>query len=310
MGLAMSIYGILQGRGPSGFGYSTTAEQVCRDLDLSGKRYLLTGSNSGIGLEMAKVLASRGATVLALARTRDKAEQVCAALATPGIAIECELSEPASVLTCVRTVQEMDLTLDGIIANAGIMALPGLQQKYDLELQFLTNHLGHFILVNGLLDRLSSSGRVVILSSSAHRMTPSGGIDFNNLSGNRGYKPWLAYGQSKLANLLFARSLGQRFQGSQRLACAVHPGVIRTNLGRHMHPLVRLFLSIAEPLFLKSIPEGASTMTWAAVHPGAADLQGEFLADCNLARSSSSGRDLALAERLWDVSVSLSERFT
>ncbi len=306
----MSIYGILQGRGPSGFGYSTTAEQVCRDLDLSGKRYLLTGSNSGIGLEMAKVLASRGATVLALARTRDKAEQVCAALATPGIAIECELSEPASVLTCVRTVQEMDLTLDGIIANAGIMALPGLQQKYDLELQFLTNHLGHFILVNGLLDRLSSSGRVVILSSSAHRMTPSGGIDFNNLSGNRGYKPWLAYGQSKLANLLFARSLGQRFQGSQRLACAVHPGVIRTNLGRHMHPLVRLFLSIAEPLFLKSIPEGASTMTWAAVHPGAADLQGEFLADCNLARSSSSGRDLALAERLWDVSVSLSERFT
>lgn len=305
----MSIYGRLKGRGPSGFGYSTTAEEVCRCLDLSGKNYLLTGSNSGIGLEMAQVLARRGATVLALARSQAKAKQVCSELATPGIAVECELSEPASVLGCVRTVQEMDIVLDGIIANAGIMALPSLQQKYDLELQFLTNHLGHFMLVNGLLDRLSHSGRVVILSSSAHRMTPSGGIDFNNLSGDRGYKPWLAYGQSKLANLLFARSLGQRFANTQRRAYAVHPGVIRTNLGRHMHPVVRLLLSIAEPLFLKSIPAGASTMTWAAVHPGAADLQGEFLADCNLARSSKLGQDLALAERLWDVSVSLSERF-
>jgi NAD(P)-dependent dehydrogenase (short-subunit alcohol dehydrogenase family) len=192
--------------------------------------------------------------------------------------------------------------LDGIVANAGIMALPRLEQRHGLELQFLTNHMGHFLLVTGLVDRLTDDGRVVMLSSAAHKGAPSSGIEFDNLAGTRGYRPWRAYGQSKLANLLFARQLARTFEGSRRSAVAVHPGVIATPLFRHMAGPAQLAMGLAGPLFLKTVAQGAATQVWGTVHPAAGAHSGAYLADCNVAVSSSLGRDAGLAERLWTES--------
>jgi NAD(P)-dependent dehydrogenase (short-subunit alcohol dehydrogenase family) len=292
----MSLYSALAGKGPSGFGYGSTAEDVSAGLDLHGKRYLITGANSGLGLETARVLALRGATVLCAARTVEKAAEAARGFATPAIPIACELSEPASVRAAVAAVEG---PLDGIICNAGIMALPKLETKFGYELQFFTNHIGHFILVTGLLDRLTADGRVVMLSSGAHTAAPSAGIQFDNLDGAKSYSAWPAYGQSKLANLLFARELAKRFAGTGKTANALHPGVIATNLGRHMGSGIQVMMSLVGPLFMKTIPQGAATQTWAAVHPDAGKLNGEYLSDSNVAKSSANGRDAALATKLW-----------
>jgi NAD(P)-dependent dehydrogenase (short-subunit alcohol dehydrogenase family) len=295
----MSLYSKLQGNGPSGFGYGSTAEDVVRKLDLTGRTILLTGCNSGIGEAALSALCSRGATVIASARSLDKAKEACARVVGRSIPVACELSEPSSVRACVKEVSERVQKLDAIICNAGIMALPKLSVKHGLELQFLTNHIGHFILVTGLVDKLTDSGRVVMVSSDAHRGAPREGIQFDNLDGHKGYSGWTAYGQSKLANLLFAKQLARRFQGTTRVASAVHPGVIRTNLGRHMNPFAGLALALASPLVLKSIGEGAATEVWAAVHPDAASLSGAYLSHCNVAKPRTIAEDAALAERLW-----------
>ncbi len=295
----MSLYSKLQPKGPSGFGYGSTADDVVRDLDLGGKTVLLTGCNSGIGLAALRALTARGATVIGAARSEDKAREAGAASPERIVPIACELSEPSSVRAAAQRVKAQPALLDAIICNAGIMALPELTLKYGYELQFLTNHVGHFLLVTSLLDKLAPDGRVVVLSSDAHRGAPKEGIDFDNLAGERGYSAWQTYGRSKLANLLFAKQLARRFRGTERTATAVHPGVIRTNLGRHMNPVFRAVLAAATPLFLKSVPEGAATEVWAAVHPGAAKLSGEYLADCNVARPRRIANDEALAERLW-----------
>ncbi len=296
----MSLYGMLAGKGASGFGYGSTAEEVTEGLDLSGRRYVVTGANSGIGLETVRVLGMRGATVVTLARTAEKAAEAVKGMPGVFVPVACELSEPDSVRAAVAAVLGQGAPLDGVLCNAGIMALPSLEQKLGYELQFFTNHVGHFILVNGLAEALKPAGRVVMLSSAAHKGAPAAGIELDNLSGARSYSPWGAYGQSKMANLLFARELGRRWAGTGRVANAVHPGVIDTNLTRHMAAPMRVLWSLSGPLFLKTIPQGASTQVWALVHPTAANLQGEYLADCNVATSSALGRDAALALRLWE----------
>jgi NAD(P)-dependent dehydrogenase (short-subunit alcohol dehydrogenase family) len=298
----MSLYSMLKPKGPSGFGYGTTAQDVVRDLELKGKTVLITGCNSGIGQEALRALAARGATVIGAARSLDKAQKACDAVGGSAVPVECELSEPSSVRACVATLAARAQPLDAILCNAGIMALPKLTVKYGYELQFLTNHIGHFILVTGLLDKLAGDGRVVVVSSDAHRGAPKGGIQFDNLAGQQGYSGWAAYGQSKLANILFAKQLAKRFQGSARVANALHPGVISTNLDRHMNPLVGIAYAVAKPIALKSIPEGAATEVWAAVHPDAAKISGEYLSDCNVATPRKLANDPALAERLWTKS--------
>ncbi len=298
----MSLYAMFKSAGPSGFGYGSTAEDVTEGLDLSGQRILVTGFNSGIGAETARVLAMRGATVYGAARTQEKAERACAELPGEGVPLVCELSEPDSVRGCVDAVKGRGEPLDAIICNAGIMALPNLETKYGYELQFLTNHIGHFILVTGLLDQLTDDGRVVMLSSEAHKRAPKVGVDFDNLGGQKSYSPWAAYGRSKLANLLVARELARRFGDSGKVANAVHPGVIDTNLTRHMNPLAGLVWAAMGPIFLKSIAQGAATQTYVAVHPQAATHKGEYWSDCNVAQSSRKGRDMDLAARLWEES--------
>lgn len=301
----MSLASLLLGRrGKSGFGYASTAEEVTAGLDLTGRTILITGANSGLGLESARVLASRGAQIVAAARSTEKAAEVVRGLPATAehVPLACELAEPASVRAAVDDVKRRGLELDVMLCNAGIMALPKRTLQHGQELQFLTNHIGHFLLVTGLLDRLRDRGRVVMLSSAAHRGTPTGGIQFDDLSFARGYSDWRAYGQSKLANLLFAKALARRLRGTTRTANAVHPGVIATNLGRHIHPLLLALNPVATAIAMKTIPEGAATQCFVAVHPSLEGVSGEYFADCNLASASRHARDEALADRLWDVS--------
>lgn len=304
----MSLLAKLKSPGPSGFGYGSTAEEVTEGLDLSGQTILLTGSNSGIGLETLRVLAMRGAHIIALARTEKKASKAIleggAKDATP---VGCELSDPASVRAAISRIQSMDRTLDAMVLNAGIMALPKLELVEGYEKQFFTNHIGHFLLTTGLLDQLSDTGRVVVVSSNAHRRTVKGGIDFENLDGSKSYNDWLFYGQSKLANLLFARELGRRFATTNdekrcQTANSLHPGVIQTNLFRHMNALMSGVFKVLGPLGLKTIPQGAATQTFLAAHPDASSFNGEYFADSNTKESSEYGRDMELARRLWEKS--------
>jgi WW domain-containing oxidoreductase len=298
----MSLYSALAPKGPNGFGPGSTAEEVTAGLSLRGKNILVTGCNSGLGFETMRVLTMRGAHVIGTARTETKAHEAAARVRGETTPVQCELADPHSVRACVDTVKALGIRLDAIICNAGIMALPKLQTAFGYELQFFTNHIGHFILTTGLLDCLADDGRVVVLSSTVHRSAPPEGIQFDNLSGAKGYRPWTAYGQSKLANVLFAKELARRFAGTKRTANAVHPGVIRTNLGRHMGPLAFAGMALVNPLFLKSIAEGAATQCYVAVHPDAARASGQYFADCNVAKPRRDADDPVLAARLWETS--------
>lgn len=298
----MSLYELFTSKGPSGFGYGSTAEQVTEGLSLDGKTMLVTGCNSGLGQEAMRVLALRGARVVGTARTQEKAKEACAAVTGKTVPLACELSDPASVRACVEAVKSQGIELDAIICNAGIMALPKLETKHGYELQFFTNHIGHFILVTGLLDQLTAAGRVVMLSSDAHTQAPKEGIQFDNLDGSKGYDNWGNYGQSKIANILFAKELARRFAGTKKTANAVHPGVINTNLSRHANAVVGFALAAFSPLVLKSVPQGAATEVFVATSPSLADVSGEYFSNSNVAKPRADATDAALAKKLWEVS--------
>ncbi|MDB6061189.1 MAG: oxidoreductase [Verrucomicrobiaceae bacterium] len=297
----MSLLSKLKPNGKNGFGYGSTAEMVTAGISLVGKTILVTGCNSGLGFETMRVLALRGAHIIGTARTAAKAmaaTRLVQGLTTP---LACELADPQSVRACIASIKEKGIRLDAIIANAGIMALPKLETAFGYELQFFTNHVGHFILVTGLLDTLTDNARVVILSSSAHQRAPQQGIQFDNLDGSKGYEAWAFYGQSKIANLLFAKELSRRFAATGKTANACHPGVIKTNLGRNINPLITNTIGpIANALLFKTIPEGAATQCYAAVNPGAIGISGAYFADCNVAECRADANDSALAKKLWE----------
>ena len=296
----MSLLGMLKRPGPSGFGYNSTAEEVTEGLDLTGQTWLVTGCNSGLGEETIRVLAMRGAQVVGAARTLEKATAAVSALGNDPIPLACELSEPAHVKAAVATLLDRGVKLDGIIANAGIMALPDRTVQHGVEMQLLTNHFGHFLLITGLLGALKPEARVVVTSSELHKGTYSDGIRLDDFDASRGYTGVQAYGQSKLANVLFARELANRLPPGQT-ANALHPGVIPTNLGRHFHKaLLAIYNAVGPALVLKTIPQGAATQVYAAVHPSAQGVTGKYFQDCNVHKTSKFGRDDALAKALWD----------
>lgn len=273
--------------------------------DQAGRTFVITGANSGIGLQAAKVLAARGAQVVMACRNLDKAKKAQEEIlrSSPDATlwvVSLDLSDLDSVRVCSEEILERCPAIDVLINNAGIMAIPRRETAQGFEMQLGTNHLGHFALTGLLFPRLRETAqRVVTISSQAHRM---GELHFDDLQLERSYGEWRSYGQSKLANLLFARELGRRFEGSQKVALAVHPGVIATNLGRHIGFMANIFFAVANPIALKDIPQGAATQCWAAVHPDAAAHNGAYLADCNPRSSSKHGSDLTLAARLWEES--------
>lgn len=291
----------------SPFNKRSTAEEVTKGIDLSGKTALVTGCNSGIGLETLRVLALRGARVFAAARTLEKAREACAQVNGKTEPIACELSDLDSIRRCSDGVAASAPHIDILIGNAGIMALPKLKQVRGLELQFATNHVGHFLLVQRLIEKVKQApqGRVVMVSSEAHRAAPAGGIEFDNLSGAKAYRPWSAYGQSKLANALFVKALAKRLAGTTATANAIHPGVIPTNLARHMPGWITAAFGFLGPLMFKTIPQGAATTCYVATAPALAGTSGLYFSDCNPKEPTSFAKDEALAERLWSVTTDL-----
>ena len=286
------------------FDGESTAADVVAGLDLSGKTAVVTGCNSGLGYETMRVLTARGATVIGTARTQEKAEKACADIGELAIPAVLELSDWQSARDCAAAITAMNKPIDALICNAGIMALPELKLANGIELQFAVNHLGHFILVNELLPAVKQAeqGRIVMVSSCAHNSAPESGIDFDNLDGSKSYEPWAAYGRSKLANGLFAAELARRLKDTGVTANSLHPGVIKTNLGRHLDNPVN---DSSDSVYNKDIPQGAATQCYVAVHPTPAAITGHYFADCNPATANPLMSDAALASRLWDVSEQL-----
>ncbi|MCZ6853365.1 MAG: SDR family NAD(P)-dependent oxidoreductase [Gammaproteobacteria bacterium] len=286
------------------YGRKSTAENVTEGLDLSGKTAVVTGVNSGIGQETMRVLALRGAHVIGTARTLDKATQACTAVSGETTPLACELTDKQSVRNCAAAIREMGNPIDLLIANAGIMMVPKLKQADGIELQFATNHLGHFLLVNLLKDRVEAAemARIVVVSSSGHRQASA--IAFDNLSGELGYSAIRAYGQSKLANVLFVLELSKRLENGVT-ANALHPGIIQTNLGRHINPFLKVLLAPFFFPFSKTVAQGAATQVYVATRPELEGVTGKYFSDCNEERPSTAALDDNAATRLWEVSVEL-----
>jgi NAD(P)-dependent dehydrogenase (short-subunit alcohol dehydrogenase family) len=254
-----------------------------------------------------RVLALRGATIIGAARTKEKARNAAADIAGDVIPVACELSDLDSVVRCGEEVAATGRPIDVLMCNAGIMSPPQLEQKYGLELQFLTNHLGHFVLVNRLLGRVreAPAGRVVMVSSLGHYTTVAGGINFDNLSGERRYVPFEFYGQSKLANLLMSNELARRLAGSRATSNAIHPGIIMTPLVRNIGSLRATLAGIVSWPVARSVERGAATQCYAATSPLLEGVSGHYFADCNPARMSAHAQSRELAARLWSVSEEL-----
>ncbi|PIN22259.1 Dehydrogenases with different specificities (related to short-chain alcohol dehydrogenases) [Handroanthus impetiginosus] len=237
-----------RGKGPSGFSASSTAEEVTNGIDGSGLTAIVTGASSGIGAETARVLALRGVHVVMGIRNMAAGNEVKKTIIKdiPGAKVdakELDLSSLASVRKFASDFTSSGRPLNLLINNAGVMATPFKLSKDNIELQFATNHLGHFLLVNLLLDTMKKTardtkreGRIVNVSSEAHRIPYGEGIRFDKLNDEEGYKRWGAYGQSKLANVLHANELARRLkeEGADITANSLHPGVITTNLFRHL----------------------------------------------------------------------------
>jgi len=295
----------------SPFGEDSTAMEVTEGLDLTGKTALITGANSGLGLETMRVLSLRGAQVICAARTLEKAQAACAGIPGKTIPVAMELTDFPSLVAGTDQVRALGIPIDMLILNAGIMALPELEQVNGLEKQFVTNHLGHFIVGNRLLPQVQAApqGRVVVLSSSGYQWAPEPGIEFDNLSGERDYNPNKMYGQSKLANYLYVRELARRLQGTPTTANAVHPGVIMTNLGRHFPEWQQYAAKLIGWTFMKSVEAGSATTCYVATSPGLAKVSGYYFADCNAEVPGGQMQNDALAAQLWQVSEDITRPY-
>jgi WW domain-containing oxidoreductase len=276
------------------FGRRSTADQVLAGIDLSGKRMLVTGCNSGLGRETMNAFAANGAAVIGMARTLPAATTSCAQASPLCTPVACDLTDLESIAGAVRTIRETGGPLDAVVANAGVANLPSLDTRYGIEMHFLANHIGHFALVNGIADLLrDNSGRIVIVSSSAGiEHAPGEGIMFDNLDGHRFYDPSTFYGQSKLANALFAKELSRRLGNRGIAVNAVDPGAARTRIRR----------GYWARLFAKSAAQAASTQALVAASPQASGITGQYWSDCRIAAGSPLLEDGVLAKRLWDVS--------
>lgn len=290
------------------FGADSTAEEVTAGLDLAGRTALVTGATSGLGLETLRVLALRGAHVIATGRTLEKAKEACAGISGRATPVALELERWDSIVAATDLVKTLGMPIDILVCNAGIMALPTLEQVYGIEKHFVVNHLGHFILVNRLLPqvRAANQGRVVVVSSLGYQWAPPAGIEFDNLSGERGYEPNKMYGQSKLANGLFALELARRLResGSAATANSLHPGIINTNLGRHFDSWKRGLSKVIGWTFMKSVPAGAATSCYVATAPALAGVSGQYFEDCNpvVPMAGKHMDDSGLAGKLWGKS--------
>ncbi|KAL8170419.1 hypothetical protein V2J09_022223, partial [Rumex salicifolius] len=304
--------------GLSGFSSSSTAEEVTQDINGSGLTAIVTGASGGIGAETSRVLALRGVHVVMGVRNvtagKEVREKIVKEIPTAKVdAMELDLNSMASVRKFASDYKSTKLPLNLLINNAGVMACPFALSKDGIEQQFATNHLGHFLLTHLLLDNLKKTaketgreGRIVNVSSEAHRFAYREGIRFDKLNDQSEYSSWGAYGQSKLANILHANELTQKFkeEGVNVTANSLHPGTIATNLFRH-NSFVNGAVERIGKLVLKSIPQGAATTCYVALHPELNGVSGSYFSNSNLAKPTPMSQDSDLGKKLWDFSLNL-----
>ena len=286
------------------FGARSTADQVLAGVDLSGKRFVITGCNSGLGFETMNALAANGGHVIGLARTLPAAASACERAGPSCTPLACDLADLESVAAAAAAIRAHDAPLDAIVANAGIANLPTLQTRNGVEMQFMVNHIGHFSLVNQLSDLMrNGTGRIVIVSSSASvKRAPAEGIMFDNLDGHRSYQPFAFYAQSKLAAALYAKELSRRLMGRGIAVNSLHPGATKgTHLNKYLRGSLAFVLSIAK-LFMRNPQRGAATQALLAASPRVAGISGEYWTDCQIAEGNPLLADGDLARRLWEVS--------
>lgn len=284
----------------SSFGAQSTAEEVTAGLDLSGKTAVVTGCNSGIGYETMRVLALRGAHVIGTARSVEKGREAADSVTGRVTPVVLELTDFDSIVACADEIQAMDVPIDMLVLNAG-MLLTELRQVRGLEMQFVVNHLGHFIFGNRLMSRVTDApeGRVVVVGSIAHMGAPEGGIQFDNLEGEGWGRQ--SYGHSKLANGLYSLELSRRLAGTRATSNCVHPGGVRTNILRNT--------GFSGARLNKTPEQGAATQCYVATHPSLTGVTGQYFADCNLAEQGDYQMDEAMAARLWEVSEELTRDY-
>jgi NAD(P)-dependent dehydrogenase (short-subunit alcohol dehydrogenase family) len=311
----------------SNFGATSTADEVLEGIDLSGKLAFITGGASGLGQETARAMAAKGAHVVIAARDQAKLDEAAAAIRSGSGSdtvetILCDLASLDSVRSCAKEAAERFDRIDLLINNAGVMACPLGKTADGFEMQFGTNHVGHFLLTNLLvpLVKKGTDARIVNLSSRGHFFDDVHHDDPNYAS--RDYEKWTAYGQSKTANVQFTVGLEARLASQGIHSYAVHPGGIMTNLGRHMTDEDREWMmsrikkntdsddGAGAPGF-KTIPQGSATTCVAATASELAGKGGVYLEDCNVAATDDESEkagvrsyalDPAKAETLWAIS--------
>ncbi|MBV9840040.1 MAG: SDR family NAD(P)-dependent oxidoreductase [Sphingomonadaceae bacterium] len=321
------------------FDQTSTTDEVLEGVDLKGKRFLVTGVSAGLGVETARALVAHGADVVGTARDLEKAKHATghvleAAKASGGNfeIVEMDLASLASVRAAADALLRDGRTFDVVIANAGVMTTPQGKTADGFETQFGTNHLGHFLFVNRIAGLIKAGGRLVILSSAGHRFSD---IDLDDPNFERTpYDAFAAYGYAKTANILFGAEFDRRHRDRGVRATALHPGGIKTELGRYRTPETteRLDAMVAglakqdeaegrEPYRYKSLEQGAATTVWAAVVAPAEAVGGRYCEDCHVAETVSTQsvgrtgvREYALdperAKRLWAISEEMvGERF-
>ncbi|XP_049933025.1 short-chain dehydrogenase TIC 32, chloroplastic-like isoform X7 [Nymphaea colorata] len=314
----MGLWSFFSRKGESGFGCRSSAEQVTDGIDASNITAVITGATSGIGMETARVLALRGATVIIAAISQELGEEakekIVEQVADAKIEVmELDLSSLASVRSFSAAFLSSNKPLNLLINNAGIFGCPFQLSEDGVELQFAINYIGHFLLTNLLMEKMKATaqksgieGRIVIVASAGHSRTYKSGIRFEKINDPSGYGRFEAYGQSKLAAILHARELARRLQakGAKVTANSLHPGAIPTNIAQYyiknMAPLAPLIF-ISSP-FLKTVQQGAATTCYLALHPNMEGVSGKYFSDCNEDQPSAYGRDADLAKGLWEFS--------
>jgi NAD(P)-dependent dehydrogenase (short-subunit alcohol dehydrogenase family) len=282
------------------FGATSTTDDVLSGVNLKGKRILVTGVSAGLGVETARSLAAHGAQVVGTARDLTKADgattQVRKDAAENGGSFELvslDLANLNSVRACADGLLAKGEPFDVVIANAGVMATPFGHTADGFETQFGTNHLGHFVLVNRIAPLIRAGGRLINLSSSGHRYS---NVDLEDPNFERTpYEPFVAYGRSKTANILFAVEFDRRHRSRGTRAAAVHPGGIQTELGRYLDPsrLEKVIEQINQhlgaegkaPFQWKTIPQGAATSVWAGVVASADEIGGRYCENCHVGKT-------------------------
>lgn len=316
------------------FGATSTTEDVLSGINLRGKRILVTGVSAGLGVETARSLVAHGAQVVGAARDLSKAGAATVQVQKDAVTnggsfelVELDLANLKSVRACAEKLLAKGEPFDVVIANAGVMATPFGHTTDGFETQFGTNHLGHFVLVNRIAPLIRAGGRLINLSSAGHRFS---NVDLDDPNFERTpYEPFISYGRSKTANILFAVAFDKRHRARGVRAAAVHPGGIRTELGRYMDAgqmqklVERIESELAKsgkgPFQWKTIPQGAATSVWAGVAAPAEEVGGRYCENCHVSQivpddvtinAASEGvrgyaLDPANAEALWKKSEEL-----